>query len=47
MKSYRPKPQFGRKEKTTQPKPLGYRLRLVGGKLVLAVGTAQESYQWK
>jgi hypothetical protein len=30
MKNYRPKPQFGRKEK----KPLGYRLRLVGGKLV-------------
>ena len=34
MKNYRPKPQFGRKEKTTQSKPLGYRLRLVGGKLV-------------
>jgi hypothetical protein len=34
MKNYRPQPQFGRKEKTTQSKPLGYRLRLVGGKLV-------------
>ncbi len=34
MKNYRPKPQIGRKDKALQPKPLGYRLRLIGGKLV-------------
>jgi hypothetical protein len=39
MKNYRPKPQFGRNDKTQPAKPLGYRLRLVGGKLVrVAVG---------
>jgi hypothetical protein len=43
MKNFRPKPQFGRKEKTTQSKPLGYRLRLVGGKLVrVPVGKADK-----
>ena len=39
MKNYRPKPQIGRNDKTLQAKPLGYRLQLVGGKLVrVAVG---------
>ena len=39
MKNYHPKPQIGRRDKSLPAKPLGYRLQLVGGKLVrVAIG---------